>query len=931
MGGDPVGRGAELRQVVGVLDAVRAGGDGRVVELRGEAGIGKSTLFASVLAGARDRGWRVWSASPTEAEASFPWTGLAQLLADVRRADLDGLVESHVTQLEATTSPHRSAPIEPELVAFGLAALLDTARGDATPLLVAIDDFHWLDHATAGALAYALRGTPTRRCVVLLSARSTERVPFEPDRLVDAAHHTTLDLAGLSIASLRTIIDDATGHSLGRADLAQIHQRTGGNPLYSVELARAVLDGLSLDSAALPPSLRDTIGRRIAALPAPTRAVLGAAALSVTPTLTRLGSAFPDVDVVDTLAPAEAEGLVRLHQRPGADTEVVFRHPLMAAASIDALTTSERRTVHTGLADTAADLVERARHLIAAAGATTDVADQLDEAAREATARGALDTAVEIAVAAVDATAADAPALTRVERHLTVAQLAYDAGYSAQLVAAVDAATELLTATPEPVDAEAHAAWHDARERLAVLNTLVNVYDDDVRLGVAKAEQALALVRDPARRFRLHTVAMRLTQHADVRLGADVAERYFGEGTEHTGLFAALGHAELVMARAAVGDPVDLDAALALADQLDPADRPVYLSRLTEPVVWTDHPRALEVLELSVAHLEREGRRAARLQDLAQLVVHRFVRGEWAEASAGFDVLEEFSHENVQRDSTRAELAVLRAAQGNVEAARRLISIVSPRLADLTSNPTETLWVLTRVAIAHHTLGDPEAADRLLEAEALAEQLGVHAVRGLACRRDLVEALVAAGRLDEAEAALARLVADAERNQVPTAAADANAATGVLAAARGDHERARQAFAEAIEVHRRAGLGYELARTLLAAGSAARRAGSRGEARELLGEARERFVGMGAATWVARCDDELERVRGRRAGSESSELTPTERQIAEHVAAGHTNAEIAAAMFVSVRTVESNLTKVYRKLGVRSRTELTRRLAEQAI
>ena len=167
---------------------------------------------------------------------------------------------------------------------------------------------------------------------------------------------------------------------------------------------------------------------------------------------------------------------------------------------------------------------------------------------------------------------------------------------------------------------------------------------------------------------------------------------------------------------------------------------------------------------------------------------------------------------------------------------------------------------------------------------------------------------------------------DARQAELPSALADADAAAGVVAAARGDDDAAQARFAAAIEGHESCGLDYELARTLLAAGAAARRAGRRTDGRVHLDRAKELFDGMGATVWSRRCSDEIDRLGARRSGQSDSALTPTEQQIAELVAAGRTNNEIASTLFVSVRTVESNLTRIYRKLGLRSRTELTRHL-----
>ena len=135
------------------------------------------------MATARAAGWQVWSATPTVAESDFPWTGLAQLLDGVEPRSLDALTRGRARQLKFATSAVRGEAIVPEVVAFGLEALLDNAAdGRSKPLLIAIDDVQWIDTQTAGALAYALRGTPTRHSIAVLAQRTGEQSPIEATR-----------------------------------------------------------------------------------------------------------------------------------------------------------------------------------------------------------------------------------------------------------------------------------------------------------------------------------------------------------------------------------------------------------------------------------------------------------------------------------------------------------------------------------------------------------------------------------------------------------------------------------------------------------------------------------------------------------------------------------------------------------------------------
>ena len=190
---------------------------------------------------------------------------------------------------------------------------------------------------------------------------------------------------------------------------------------------------------------------------------------------------------------------------------------------------------------------------------------------------------------------------------------------------------------------------------------------------------------------------------------------------------------------------------------------------------------------------------------------------------------------------------------------------------------------------------------------------------------DAIEALVAVGRLEEAEALLVRLERQGRTLDRPWAVATAGRCRGLLTAARGDLSAARSALEQALVEHRRLPQPFELARTLLVKGEVERRAKQKRAARSTLEQALGLFLALGAPLWAQRARDDLVRVGG--AMPPSSELTPTEQRIAQLVGEGKKNREVAEALFISVKTVEANLSRIFHKLGVRSRTELTRRIA----
>jgi DNA-binding CsgD family transcriptional regulator len=224
------------------------------------------------------------------------------------------------------------------------------------------------------------------------------------------------------------------------------------------------------------------------------------------------------------------------------------------------------------------------------------------------------------------------------------------------------------------------------------------------------------------------------------------------------------------------------------------------------------------------------------------------------------------------------------------------------------------------------SLSNPTAAiERLEPVLAFLDEMGSPEPGIIPCVPDAIEALVSLGRLDEAEALLGRLERQGRTLDRPWAIATAARGRGLLTAARGDLTGASSALERALVEHRRVPQPFELARTLLVKGEVERRAKQKRAARSTLEQALGLFQSLGAPLWGQRARDDLARVGG--AVLPSNQLTPTEQRIAQLVGEGKKNREVADVLFISVKTVEANLSRIFHKLGVRSRTELTRRIA----
>ena len=214
-------------------------------------------------------------------------------------------------------------------VAFALAEVLER-RAAERPVLVVVDDLHWLDVATAGALAFAIRATAASPVLTIVAHRPVD-LSIEPDRLLDPDRTTRIELPGLSVAGVHALLRDRAGVALGRPDVLRIHTATGGHPLHAIEIGRLLAAGSTLDEALVHPSAYAVIMKRIEALPFDTRRVLLTAALTTRPTLERIRSVFPGRDVEAELDAAVKQQLADV--RGGA---VVFAHPLARSAIVAA-------------------------------------------------------------------------------------------------------------------------------------------------------------------------------------------------------------------------------------------------------------------------------------------------------------------------------------------------------------------------------------------------------------------------------------------------------------------------------------------------------------------------------------------------------------------------------------------------------------------
>ncbi len=817
----------------------------------------------------------------------------------------------------------RALSLEPgdgDLDAAALSAgVLNTvvSAAAAAPVLIAVDDAQWLDPETERLLAFVLRRLTSEHVGLLATVRIAvdEREPRELLAALPDEHAVRHVVGPLTVGALHEIIRTEIG-SISRPTLLRLHEASGGNPLYALELARelAALDHEpnAGEPLRVPSTLERLMESRLGAVPEETRETLLAVALLAQPSVHVLAKALEDrVRVDHDLDVSEAAGLLVV-ERDG----IRFAHPLFASVLVASATAQTRGHVHRRLADAAESREERVLHLALATNPpNATVAAELDGAAIAARARAAPAAAADLAEQALALTP-DTDSRALFDRRLVAARFHQEAGSTAQ--AGVLAAAAV-------------AGAETSSDRAASLLQLA--------LVTSTVPERLALLREAAGETGV-----------DRGLRGEILAML---GTE---LDAATEGAPFPSEAVALAEEV-LSEAVALAEQDTNTERRVRVLCL---VAWgrtwdsgrvdTDLlERALELAQGSPAAfsfaactygvllgMSYENERARELllsvralgpgvddERLAEALGH-LGKVEWA--AGNWDLAAELTEEAVQLAGQLGveylELeffgmqAVIAASRGDVDAARTF-GQRSLRLQELTGQVGAHIHGL---ALLELSLENYEAAYELV-LPAL-ERMAKRGARFPTMKTPIaIEALAHLGRTAEAFDRLERFEKEARGADRAWALASVQHCRGILAAADDDLEEAEALLAAAAERSCELGLPFEHGRSLLALGTVRRRLQQKLAARETLEEARLVFDRLGARIWIARVEAELRRIGGRRnpAGSALSEM---ESQIAALVSSGHTNSEVAVALQISRKTVEWNLSKIYRKVGVRSRTEL---------
>lgn len=881
----------------------------------GPPGIGKTSLWRAVAAERPESAAGTMLRTTGVAGAQTALAGLADLLDPVTETAAPSLPAPLANALLAAVG--QAAPRVPVTDVLLERAIVRLCGGLAEDgLLIAIDDEQWLDEDSRRLLATVavrLADVPVRWLVSVRADRAD-------DGLARALAHelgagaVRIDLTGLTDAALAELVRSRFAGEWSVGVLRQVITLAAGSPYAALEIAReTVARGERAGTVArVPPSLDGAVRQHLDRLGPEVLAVVQAAALVAAPTkeLLRVVAVGP----VDEHVSAAVDAGVLVAAPPG--SALWFGHPLLREAAESMLSDGRRRELHRLIGTALDDPHEAAWHRARGAEAPDEaLAKCLEDAVKDAAVRGAPARAAALARAAVDLTP-DPGGLDGWRRRLLWLLSLFGADEYGQVRRhGAQWAEEIPESLRGALDILRSRVEADTEEHYELLTTAVA----DLA-GPAPAIAALAYAEaavicgillgrlDQGRRFAAAAIPLatatgyqplvRGVLGADALLAALAGEQEAGERL-----------------RAAVREPGFEESPL-------PYETPE--TALAAWHVWRGETGAARDLVLPVAALaERLGVSGCLFNAEVGLANIEQLAGDWTAAQAHADVAARLHREiGVGAEGPLAfVLAAVRAGRGDVAEARTLAE-GGLRAAEATRDWGTAANCRLIGGQAELSVDDPAAALRWLDP--VSDMLQTSGIADPGCypfTADLIEAWAATGRLDAATERLKWLQEAARRLDHPWARVAGGRAEAVLRLARRDPAGAVGAVAPVIGEARELGLALEAGRCLLVLGTAQRKSRQRRAAAGSLDEAVARFRDLGAARWQELAAAQRARLA---AGRDDDSLTPTERRVAELIAAGHSNPEIAAALFISVKTVEANLTRIYRKLGLRGRVDLAR-------
>jgi DNA-binding CsgD family transcriptional regulator len=914
-----VGRSAECATLERLLADARQGRSA-VLLVRGEPGIGKTALLRHTAGQAQ--GFTVVHACGVESEAELAFAGLADLTRPLL-GHLPGLPKVQATALKGALA--LGPPVSGDRFTIAVATLtLLGAAAERRPLLAIVDDAHWLDGPSAEVIGFVARRLQAEGIVLLLALRDSEPATLDTSGLADLKVH------GLDPTDAQRLLHQQAAARIAAGVAARLAQATGGNPLALLELPTLLsaeqLAGTAPLEEPLPAgdSIQRAFFRRVAKLARLTLTALLVAAASDSGELSVIATAAGQLGADTTaLEAAEAAGLVRLG-RLGLE----FRHPLLRAAVYHGAAAQARRAAHHALAvafQQAGD-ADRAAWQLATATITPDeqVAAALEQTGLRAQARGGYAAAAH----AFERAAQLSPdPRHRARRLLAAAEAFWYAGHLDHAIEVLDQALPLTTP-------------HE-RANLQHLKGRIEQLRGDMsaayQLLVSEAEQVAAA--DPSKA---------------VLMLADGVVPCLSIGRIPSALATARRACELAEHASPAAQacaPIALGVVLVCAGQAregyrlilrsrDVLEREGYSALSTAlagfgaaTAVWVeDWEQARQVLSQAIDMAREQSAPGILLSyNLGCLSELDFRAGRWEEATAD-------ATEGVELAQDTGQLSVLSfnlVCLAHIDAARGKDKNCRANVAEALELASKydigSIMVHAHAALGLLELGLGRHAQAITHLERVADLLapmGLGEPATVQWAPDYIEACIRAGHLQQATKALETFQHQAEATGRTWALATVARCHGLLILP----SEAETAFAEAYRWHAHCPMPFELARTQLCHGQQLRRAKQRAAARDQLRAALATFEQLDARPWADQAQAELQatgETARRRAQPPTRRLTPQEFQVARLVADGKSNRDIAAALFLSVKTVEFHLGSIHRKLGTSSRAQLVHLLLQQ--